>query len=73
MPASNIIHSYDQTTASPRSHSAEVNDAYAEINSRVGDQSERAVIKAMKILTVGEMTLLIDRPPGELLSLTQVY
>ena len=58
MPASNIIHSYDQTTAFPRSHSAEVNDAYAEINSR--DQSERAVIKAMKILTVGGKTLLID-------------
>ena len=60
MPASNIIHSYEQTTAFPRSHSAEVNDAYAEINSRVGDQSERAVIKAMKILTVGGKTLLID-------------
>ena len=61
MPASNIIHSYDQTTDFPRSHFAEVNDAYAEINSRVVDQSERAaVIKAMKILTVGGKTLLID-------------
>ena len=60
MPAFNITHMYDPTTASPRSHSAEVNDAYAEINSRVGDQSERAVIKAMKILTVGGMTFLID-------------
>ena len=46
-------------TAFPRSHSAEVSDAYAEIHSRVGDYSEVAVIKAMKILTVGGMTLLI--------------
>ena len=59
MPASNITHMYDPTTASPRSHSAEVNGAYAEINSRVGDYSEIAVMMAMKILTVGGMTLLI--------------
>ena len=60
MPAFNITHSYDPTTAFPRSHSAEVSDAYAEINSRVGDQSERAVIKVMKVLTVGGKTLLVS-------------
>ena len=51
---------YDPTTAFPRSHSAEVNDAYAEIKSRVGDYSEVAVMMAMKVLTVGGKTLLID-------------
>ena len=50
---------YDPTTAFPRSHSAEVNDAYAEIKSRVGDYSEVAVMMAMKVLTVGGKTLLI--------------
>ena len=57
---------YDPTAAFPRSHSAEVSDAYAEIHySEISYDGNESIESGREDTPYS--------PPGELLSLTQVY